>query len=104
MDQLNAMLRMMQEGRTELHQAIYKDLHKSPHEADLTEIDFTISEITHAIRHLDSWMAPHPAPVSILNQPGTGATVYDPLGVVLIMGAWNCRLGGTYVSFDIWRN
>lgn len=89
LEQLNAMLRMMTEGRAELHAAIYKDLHKSPHEANLTEIDFTISEITHAIRHLDDWMAPKPAPVNLLNMPGTAATVFDPLGVVLIMGAWN---------------
>jgi aldehyde dehydrogenase (NAD+) len=91
MEQLNAMLRMLKEGRSDLHQAIYKDLHKSAHEANLTEIDFTVSEVEHAIRHLDSWMAPKPAAVSLLNTPGSGATVYDPLGVVLILGAWNCK-------------
>jgi len=89
LDQLNALLRMITEGREELQQAMYKDLRKSAHEANLTELDFTISEVHHAIRHLDEWMAPKPAPISILNMPGTGATVYDPLGVVLIMGAWN---------------
>jgi len=89
LEQLNALHRLMEEGRVELQQAMYKDLHKSAHEANLTELDFTISEITHAVRHLDSWMAPHAAPISLLNMPGTGATVYDPLGVVLIMGAWN---------------
>jgi len=88
-EQLNALHRLMMEGRAELQQAMYKDLHKSAHESNLTELDFTISEITHALRHLDSWMAPHAAPVSLLNMPGTGATIYDPLGVVLIMGAWN---------------
>ena len=87
--QLNTMLRMMEEGRTELQQAMYKDLHKSPHECDITEIDFTITEISHALRHIDEWMKPHREAISPLNMPGSGAVVYEPLGVSLIMGAWN---------------
>jgi len=79
----------MVEGREELQKAMFKDLHKSPHECNLTELDFTISEIEHTLRHLDEWMAPHSAPITLLNMPGTGATILDPLGVVLIMGAWN---------------
>jgi aldehyde dehydrogenase (NAD+) len=80
-EQLNALHRMMLDGRAELQQAMYKDLHKSPHECNLTELDFSISEILHALRHLDSWMAPQSAPISLLNMPGTGATVLDPLGL-----------------------
>lgn len=89
MDQLNAMMRMMTEGRKELQKAMYADLHKSAFECNITELDLTISEISYALHHLDEWMAEHPAAISPMNHPGAGATVFDPLGVVLIMGAWN---------------
>lgn len=87
--QLGAMLRMLEEGREELHKAMFKDLHKSPHECDLQEIDFTINEVSLALRQIDNWMARHPAPLSASNIPGSGSTVFDPLGLVLVLGAWN---------------
>ncbi len=87
--QLNALLRLIEEGRDQLHKAMYQDLHKSPHECDMQELDFTIVEIHHALRHIDEWMKPQSVPVSAHNWPATGALVYDPLGVALIMGAWN---------------
>lgn len=87
--QLRALVRMMEEGRGELHAALKADLGKSPFESDVTEIDLVLQEARHAQAHLSEWMVPHAASISPLNQPGKGETVSDPLGVVLIMGAWN---------------
>lgn len=89
MSQLEALERMITEERSVLQKALYEDLHKNPTECDLTELDFTVGEIHHAKRNLDEWMAPQNAAISSLNMPGKGQIAYDPLGVVLVMGAWN---------------
>jgi len=87
--QLEQLIKLLDENRKEIYDAFMKDLHKSAYEADITEIDLTKSEAIHAIEHLDDWMAPHRESISALNQPGSGCTVADPLGVVCIMSAWN---------------
>lgn len=89
LDQLNAMLRMLREGQKELQDAMLKDLHKSPFESILTEIGFVENEVVEAIEKLDEWMSPKYTKTSALNWPASSYTVPDPLGVVLVMGAWN---------------
>merc|ERR1719310_1519133 len=66
-----------------------KDLHKSPFESAWTEIGFVGNEVVEAIEKLDEWMAPQYTKTSALNWPAASYTVRDPLGVVLVMGAWN---------------
>ena len=87
--QLKALLRVCEEEGEELRQALFKDLHKSALESNLTEIDLVAHEIHYAINHLHEWMQPTSVNLTALNQPGTGHIYYDPLGVALVMGAWN---------------
>jgi len=89
MNQLLALKRLLSEGGDLLRAAMKKDLGKSGFESNISEIDLTMSEVVYAISHLDTWMAKQPRAISPLNQPGAGYTVADPLGVVLIMSAWN---------------
>jgi len=89
LSQLHAMLRMLREGQKELQDAMMKDLHKSPFESVLTEIGFVENEVLETIEKLDEWMAPKYTGTSALNWPASSYTVHDPLGVVLVMGAWN---------------
>lgn len=89
MSQLEALERMIVTERKQLQQALFQDLHKNEHECDMTELDFTLGEVAHAKASLDEWMANKPAAVSVLASPGKGELAYDPLGVVLVMGAWN---------------
>merc|ERR1711972_1243833 len=65
------------------------DLHKSPFESALTEVNFVEQEVEEAIECLDEWMKPKYTRTSALNWPAASYTVHDPLGVVLVMGAWN---------------
>jgi aldehyde dehydrogenase (NAD+) len=65
------------------------DLHKSPLEGYLTELALVKAEIETALECLDEWMTPTKTGNSALNIPSWSTTQRDPLGVVLIMGAWN---------------
>jgi len=87
--QLNAMQRMLSEGLGELQEAMMKDLHKSAFECIATEIGLVESECIAAIKHLKEWMKPAYTNTSALNWPAGSYTLHDPLGVVLVMGAWN---------------
>ena len=87
--QLQAMRRMLTEGRDELCEAMRVDLHKSMFEGIVTELSVVGSEIDTALAHLKSWMAPTYTGSSALNIPCWSYTQRDPLGVVLVMGAWN---------------
>lgn len=84
--------RMLEENRARFEAALRADLRKSPREAAVTEIDVTIGESAHALRHLRRWMAPKPALTSALFWPSSARLVPEPLGVVLVMSPWNYPL------------
>lgn len=46
-------------------------------------------EIQHMLDDLDELMAPEAVGTDLLNAPGTSRIYKDPLGVVLVLGAWN---------------
>lgn len=87
--QLKAFLCLIEEEGTNLCEAMYKDLHKSPLEGYLTELGLVKAEILTALQELSHWMTPIKTRNSALNIPSWSTTQRDPLGVVLIMGA--CR-------------
>jgi len=87
--QLEGLLRLLRDGREELCAAMKHDLHKSAFECYATEISLVESECVEAIAGLKGWMEPQATSTSGLNWPAGSYTVRDPLGVVLIMGAWN---------------
>jgi acyl-CoA reductase-like NAD-dependent aldehyde dehydrogenase len=89
LSQLKALVRLLDEEGPALCEAMRKDLHKSPLEGFLTELALVKSETLTAIEMLDEWMTPTKTRNSALNIPSWSTTQRDPLGVVLIMGAWN---------------
>jgi len=70
-------------------QALREDIGKSDLEAYLTEIGFLLAEIDHSLSHLKSWMKPRRVATPLIMQPGSSRVVHEPLGVALIIGAWN---------------
>jgi len=88
-EQLRNFGRMIDECQKEFCEGMFEDLHKSPFEGYLTELGLVKNEIETALEHLDSWMIPEKKSNSALNIPCWSTTQRDPLGVVLIMGAWN---------------
>ena len=62
---------------------------RSPHETALTEVLSGLMEIRGTKGKIKSWMKPKKVPVSLQALPATGYALYQPKGVVGIMGAWN---------------
>ena len=76
-------------NREALYDALDLDFRKPRYEVELTEIQPTLLEIEHMIKHLSSWMRPlrASAPLHLI---GTRSHVrYEPKGVVLILAPWN---------------
>ncbi|KRY36820.1 Aldehyde dehydrogenase, dimeric NADP-preferring [Trichinella spiralis] len=87
--QLAQLKRMLDEKADEMYDALYKDLHKSKEETFFFEILFLYNEIEVAQKHLNNWMEPVTVDRNLLQLLDKAYIVKEPLGVVLIMSAWN---------------
>jgi aldehyde dehydrogenase (NAD+) len=92
--QLQALLKILTEHRDDLCEALKQDLGRDYHSSFAGELGQVDLEIANAMRHLSSWMEPENLPVGFANKAGGGSAklVPEPLGVVLIMSAWNYPL------------
>lgn len=89
LSQLQALKKLMLEGRNDLCEGLKRDLGKSAMEGWVTECNLIEAEIQTFLDNLSSWMKPEPRQTNLLNQPATSYVHREPLGVALIMGAWN---------------
>lgn len=87
--QLDAFKLMLDENEDKFREALWKDLHKNSVEADMMEIAMVQKEAQCHIDHVEEWMSPTKVSTDPLNFPGWSEIRYDPLGVVLVVGAWN---------------
>ncbi|PWJ53850.1 aldehyde dehydrogenase (NAD+) [Quadrisphaera granulorum] len=90
--QLDALSRMLVEHRDVLEEAVRRDLGKAPLETRTTEVALLQMEVKHTRRHLRRWLRPVRSGVPLALQPASASTVLEPLGVALIIGAWNYPL------------
>ncbi|XP_009276469.1 PREDICTED: fatty aldehyde dehydrogenase isoform X1 [Aptenodytes forsteri] len=89
MQQLKALERMVQEKEKEILAAIRADLHKCGPSAYSHEILGVLKELALAMDKLPSWAAPQPVKRDLLTMRDEAYVCPEPLGVVLIIGAWN---------------
>ncbi|WP_190264364.1 aldehyde dehydrogenase family protein [Glutamicibacter nicotianae] len=89
LQQLKALEKMLDEHLEDFVQALAEDLGKSATEAKFSEIDVVRAEIDFAQRHLAEWMDSTSVKVPLALQPAMAKVEPRPLGVVLIIGAWN---------------
>jgi aldehyde dehydrogenase (NAD+) len=94
--QLEALKAMFTENHDELCDALWKDLHRNVIDADLIDVEYCAKEAEYALKHLEAWMKPQRAPVPLVFEPGHLSIRRDPLGVTLIIGAWNEPLGTAF--------
>ena len=87
--QLEALKPLLKKEESAIFEAFWADLRKPRLEGYLTEVGFVIGEIDDTLEHLEKWMRPERKHTSLLAQPGRSWTTHDPLGVVLVIGAWN---------------
>lgn len=90
--QLQGLEAFLQRRESAIAHAIHADFRKSSAESWLTETSYLLSEIRHVRRHLRRWLKPRRVPVPLHYQPGRAMVTREPLGVVLIIGAWNYPL------------
>lgn len=90
--QLEQLALMLRNHEIEFAAALADDLGKSATEAWVTEIGFLLNDIHHNIKKLAKWAKPRRVRSPLAMQPARSKLAPSPLGVVLVMGAWNYPL------------
>jgi aldehyde dehydrogenase (NAD+) len=86
---LKQLLEAIRTNEDLLNEAIYTDFKKSKFEVFETELGIIYSEIKLAIDHLDNWAQRESVPTNLANLPASSYIISEPLGVTLVIGAWN---------------
>ena len=87
--QLKGLLKMFTENRDKICEGLNKDMKRDHFCSFVSELAATELEIQHAISNLSDWAKSKSLPVGLANKPGHAELVPEPLGVVLLMSAWN---------------
>jgi aldehyde dehydrogenase (NAD+) len=88
-EQLQSLNLMLKDNEKTISEALHKDLGKGLSESYLTEIGFVQNEIKHALKNIDNWAKPQKVKTPLAFKPGHSEIIPEPLGVSLIIGAWN---------------
>jgi aldehyde dehydrogenase (NAD+) len=83
---------MFLECEADLTAALKADLNKSAFESYATEIGFLIHETDNALAHLDEWTRRRKTGSPVFMLPSSSRVIFEPLGLALILGAWNYPL------------
>ena len=89
LEQLKKFRDLIKAHEEELYQAIYNDFGKSKHDTQLTELFPLFEELEIAIKNVKKWVKKRKVRTNLLNQPAKSYLVPEPLGVSLVIGAWN---------------
>ncbi|CAO2834503.1 unnamed protein product [Amaranthus hypochondriacus] len=87
--QLKGILKMMEDNENEIVDALRSDLNKPAFESVLYEISMLKSSCKVALTELKHWMKPEKVKTTIVAFPSSAEIVAEPLGVVLVISAWN---------------
>jgi acyl-CoA reductase-like NAD-dependent aldehyde dehydrogenase len=87
--QLEAVKTLFTVHHDELCDALWKDLRRNANDADLMDVAYCAKEAEYALKNVDDWMKPQREPMPLVFEPGRIRVHRDPLGVALIIGAWN---------------
>lgn len=87
--QLKKFKRLLKDNEALFYDAIYKDFKKSEFDTYAAEMSFVYEEINTAIKKLPKWAKRKRNKTNMANLPASSFTIAEPLGVCLVMGAWN---------------
>ena len=91
-EQLSAIERMMSEREGEFIDALRQDLGKHALESWMTEISYVAGDAAHCRKNLRRWTRKKKVRTPAPALPGKSWVQPEPLGVVLVIGAWNYPL------------
>lgn len=87
--QLKKLKKILKANEDKLHEAIYADFKKSSFENNMSELAPLYQEINEAIKKVGKWAKIKKAKTNVANFPASSYIIPEPLGVVLVIGAWN---------------
>lgn len=87
--QLEKLKNLLHKYEEKLYEAIYEDFGKSRYETQLTETFPLFEEIDLALKKLPKWAKKKRVATNLMNLPAKSFLVPEPLGVSLVIGAWN---------------
>jgi len=87
--QLRQLRALFVEQEDRLIDALVADVGKPRLEAYITDIAFTINEVDHTLKHLDTWTRPSKVKLPLTSRPGKATLRPEPLGTVCIIAPWN---------------
>ncbi|HEY6880298.1 MAG TPA: aldehyde dehydrogenase family protein [Polyangiales bacterium] len=87
--QLDAAVRMLKTEDAAFCEALREDLNKPQLESFVTEVNETVVSAEYLKKHLKRWMKPTRVATPIIMQPGKSWIQPEPLGVALVISAWN---------------
>ena len=90
--QLKVLKQAIVENEVAIKKALKADLNKPELEAYITEVGICLEEIKYALKHLKNWTKPQKVSTPLPYLPASSQIYAEPLGVVLIIGAWNYPL------------
>jgi aldehyde dehydrogenase (NAD+) len=90
--QLKAVQRMMRDRESDLFAALKSDLGKSAQESFMTETSYVSADAAYSARKLNRWTRRRRVSTPLVAQPGRSWVQPEPLGTVLVIGAWNYPL------------
>ena len=79
----------IQQRESAIIQALYAYMQKSEFEAYSSEIGFVYQEISHTLKHIDSWAKPKSVRTGLSLFPSSAKIHPQPFGKVLIIAPWN---------------
>ncbi|KAK7311542.1 hypothetical protein RJT34_09754 [Clitoria ternatea] len=87
--QMKALLKLMDENEDHIVDALRSDLDKPPLETVVYEVGMLRNSCEVVLKELKHWMMPEKVKTAIATFPSSAEIVPEPLGVVLVISAWN---------------
>ncbi|MBF6610943.1 MAG: aldehyde dehydrogenase [Chryseobacterium sp.] len=87
--QLERLKSVLKEHEEMLYDAIHQDFGKSRFDTFTTEISFVLNDIDYFLKNLKRLSKPRKVATNLANIPGRSRIYFEPLGNVLVIGAWN---------------
>jgi aldehyde dehydrogenase (NAD+) len=88
-EQLRKLKSLIKANEDLLYKAIYDDFGKSEFETYVTELSLLYHEINSFIKNIKSWSKRKRVSTGFANFPAKSYIIPEPLGVTLVIGAWN---------------
>lgn len=86
---LRRLKRVLKANESHLYDAVYNDFRKNAHDTYITELGQLYREIDFLIRRLPRLATPRRVKTPLYLQPAKSYIYPEPLGVTLVIGAWN---------------